>query len=312
VTPIIYRSTDSSAPVLTGEVGSLIALLDACLVDGYGSKSAAGWTKAYSGTNKAAYRMSTAGSALGFYMRIEDNAPSSPGAGVANEATCHGYVSMTDVDTGDNPFPVAADVSMIRKSATANSTARNWVVAADDRTVYIITMPGDTTGRYISLLFGEFYSFKTSTDDYRAFIAARRTANSNAVTVFGDASAAGYDAPLLGWWLARNAAGSGATISCAQPTGLPSSGARPPFPNNVDSLAYVERRLLTNGLTTPGVRGFMRGIYDLHNGGAGVADGDTFSGTGDFAGRDFQVIKPVGGSATRAYAIETTDWDVNG
>ena len=39
--PTIYRSTDASAPVLTGEVGKLVDLLDACLVNGYGAKSAA-------------------------------------------------------------------------------------------------------------------------------------------------------------------------------------------------------------------------------------------------------------------------------
>jgi hypothetical protein len=30
----VYRSTDASAPVLTGQVGSLTALLDAVLVNG--------------------------------------------------------------------------------------------------------------------------------------------------------------------------------------------------------------------------------------------------------------------------------------
>lgn len=37
VQPTLYRSTDVGAPILTGSVGSLIALLDACLVNGYGS-----------------------------------------------------------------------------------------------------------------------------------------------------------------------------------------------------------------------------------------------------------------------------------
>ena len=34
----VYRSTDASAPLLTNSNGSLIAVLRACLVDGYGSK----------------------------------------------------------------------------------------------------------------------------------------------------------------------------------------------------------------------------------------------------------------------------------
>lgn len=38
----VYRWDDASAPTLTGQLGSLITLLDAVLVNGYGSKTAAG------------------------------------------------------------------------------------------------------------------------------------------------------------------------------------------------------------------------------------------------------------------------------
>jgi hypothetical protein len=40
--PAIYRSTDTNAPVLFGGGGSLITLLDAILVNGYGSGFASG------------------------------------------------------------------------------------------------------------------------------------------------------------------------------------------------------------------------------------------------------------------------------
>lgn len=40
--PTIYRSTDSGAPVLTGTAGSLTALLEQCLVTGYGGVRATG------------------------------------------------------------------------------------------------------------------------------------------------------------------------------------------------------------------------------------------------------------------------------
>src|SRR4051794_28273069 len=40
--PAIYRSTDTNAPVLFGGGGSLITLLDAILVNGYGSAFASG------------------------------------------------------------------------------------------------------------------------------------------------------------------------------------------------------------------------------------------------------------------------------
>ena len=37
----VYKSTDGSAPVLTGQAGSLTTLLDAVLVNGYGAATAA-------------------------------------------------------------------------------------------------------------------------------------------------------------------------------------------------------------------------------------------------------------------------------
>ena len=70
MTVIVYRWDDPSAPVLSSpSAGSLIGVLDACLVNGYGSKAAAGWTKAFSGTKLAAYRQ---GGGSMCYLRIDD------------------------------------------------------------------------------------------------------------------------------------------------------------------------------------------------------------------------------------------------
>jgi hypothetical protein len=76
----VYKSSDASAPVLTGAVGSLVALLDACLVNGYGALAAAGWTKAFTAANKGAYKQNLTGSnnASGMHLYVDD---SGPGAG---------------------------------------------------------------------------------------------------------------------------------------------------------------------------------------------------------------------------------------
>ena len=63
----LYRSTDGSAPTLSGTAGDLINLLDKCLVSGYGSSTAAGWTKPYTSTNAAAFRP---GLGLQYYINI--------------------------------------------------------------------------------------------------------------------------------------------------------------------------------------------------------------------------------------------------
>jgi len=52
----LYQSTDSGAPALSGQAGSLLEVLDACLVNGYGGKAAAGWGIAFSSGNKRVYR----------------------------------------------------------------------------------------------------------------------------------------------------------------------------------------------------------------------------------------------------------------
>lgn len=66
-----YAYDDASAPSWGGATaGAWITFLDAVLVNGYGAKPAAGWTKEYSGTNKAVYRMGTGSSQR--YLRVND------------------------------------------------------------------------------------------------------------------------------------------------------------------------------------------------------------------------------------------------
>ena len=58
-----FKSTDAGAPVLTGQVGKMIAVLDWVLV------TKGGWAKAFTGTNLAAYRSNTGNR---FYLRVDD------------------------------------------------------------------------------------------------------------------------------------------------------------------------------------------------------------------------------------------------
>jgi hypothetical protein len=133
VTTRIYYSTDSSAPVLSGTTGSLITLLDAVLVNGYGSRQAAGWTKPYSdaGAYKAVFRQ---GGGNQKYLRIRDD-------GVlpnVRHADCRFFKTMSDVDTGTGQFPSTSLTNHnISKSYTADSTARPWIIIATDRSFYI-------------------------------------------------------------------------------------------------------------------------------------------------------------------------------
>src|SRR6478609_9197278 len=98
----VYRWDDSSAPTLSASNGALITVLDAVLVNGYGSKTAAGWTKAFSGTNLAAYLQGSGSN--GRYLRV-DNSTSD------NFPRLRGFKAMSAISTGTDGFPLDAQVS---------------------------------------------------------------------------------------------------------------------------------------------------------------------------------------------------------
>ncbi|WP_180847325.1 hypothetical protein [Stenotrophomonas maltophilia] len=155
-------STDPGAPQLSGLAGSLVALLDAVLVDGYGTgvdrKNGAGWTKAFTGTNKRAYRNSAI-SGTGFYLQVED-----PGAsGTAGYAFVRGFSAMTAFDTGLNPTPTVASRAggvVVAKSSVLDGGSRRWLILADERIVYIFINPWPTGNYYHPYFFGDFISYK--------------------------------------------------------------------------------------------------------------------------------------------------------
>jgi hypothetical protein len=187
-TPVVYKSTDASAPVLSGTVGSFIGVLDACLVNGYGAKAAAGWTKEYTGTNLAAYRMGSGGSAVRMYLRVDDTGTTS--------ARVRGFVSMTDVNTGVEPFPTDAQISgggYAWKSTSADSTARPWVLIATPTAFYFLQWCNQTvfgtfdlapgalsSSRDHGLFFGEYAYYGTGFEHNVAIIHSGVTQAQNA------------------------------------------------------------------------------------------------------------------------------------
>src|ERR1043165_3127396 len=172
----IYTSGDSSAPQLYGSSAGLVTVLDGVMA-GYGSMAALGsspgagaWTTTYTATGKRVYRPS-AGNQL--YLRINDAAA---GTGGAKEALIKGGESFSDIDTPTNPLPTTGQSSLtqnslvVRKSATADSTTgRPWIIAGDDRTLYMFINSGDVANTYSMWMWGDFYSNVTS-DAYRTII----------------------------------------------------------------------------------------------------------------------------------------------
>ena len=142
--PTVYRSTDPGAPVLTGQAGSLIALLHAVLVTGYGSganvKPGAGWTRPFSSSAVHVYRNSPVNGS-GAYLRVRDDA-SADMLNTPALAQALAYSSMTDIDTGVDRTPSVArqaQGSLIAKAPAAGTAARRWMVVATDIGFYLFT-----------------------------------------------------------------------------------------------------------------------------------------------------------------------------
>lgn len=317
-----YQSTDASAPVLRGVAGDLIALLDACLVTGYGAKAAAGWTKPFTGTNKAVFRMGTTGN-TGFYLNVEDAAA---GSGGAREAYMTGFQTMSAVATGTGQFPTGAQLPLgpalsgavvCRKSSTADTTARKWYLLADSSVFYLFVETGDFTVNPLcpfGFSFGDLYSIDDTADLYRCHILGRNNQNqggsnyeawSGLTQSLGQTQAGHFLAAQPNGVGTSLAAGKhldlvkfagGGTLVLASGTGTLGSGTNTAYslgsgaqsspevyPGQVDGAVHMLPLWWSNPNM---VRGRMKGIW-VPTQQAVFNQGDTFNGTGDQTGKTF-------------------------
>lgn len=310
----VYRSTDASAPVLTGQAGSLVALLDACLVNGYGALAAAGWTKPFTGTNKAAFRNnSTTGT--GMYLRVDDNVTS-----YFHRAYVTGYETMSAMDTGTNGIPAShtLNYSGWGKSNTQDATARPWVIVADEFRFYIAIQTGENGSDWVVNFCGDIISYKP-TDAYRFALSSRYSTNGAYYMTYnydylprmnGNGNNFAGDTTIT---MVRDHLGAGNPRQCALHTDNYKS-----VPNNQNIYGYTAG---TYGLTYPSpvnngiflapiwihhnpvVRGHLPGLWcPCHN--RGPANNDTFSGTGALAGKTFEVFNVY---SVGQLVIETSD-----
>lgn len=101
----VFSSDDAGAPVLTKDPGSLKTLLKACLVTGYGDKTALGWQMLFeSADTLSAAFASTDPTASKFVLKINNSG--------ATTAKISAYQSMTAIDTGIKPMAVDNDYKL--------------------------------------------------------------------------------------------------------------------------------------------------------------------------------------------------------
>jgi hypothetical protein len=127
----------------------------------------AGWERTYSGTNKAAFK-STDAASTGCFLRIDDT-----NTGVTRRGIMRGYRTMTDIDTGVEPFPITVPVYWYK--GNDDGTARLWMLVADSMLFFF----GNQDGTYNQLhCFGDIISFKPS-DAYHCMLTGSNSTSDN-------------------------------------------------------------------------------------------------------------------------------------
>lgn len=374
--PIFLHNLQSGAPQLDGLAGSLIGILDACLVSGFGLQAAtitvasgvatlttpsghgfelhqvvevagatpsglngrqrvlsrtttaitfdatgiadgaatgsitvklapAGWSKVYSGTNKAAYRSNNVSGSQTF-LRVDDT--------VGRNASVVGYETMSDVDTGEGPFPTATQLSgggWWPKSNSASSAARAWTVVANDRTVYLHTGCGDSAGSSGSVWgFGDFSSYKVGDGFAAMLVAAGRDVSASGVRL--ENSVENSQQSLNAFiYVPRSFAGTSGAVAALQIAESythsdNNSGAgfgwQTTFPNAADNGLLLSRKVLfEHGLC---VRGVMPGAYLTPQNCHTFYSRNTLQdGSGDLAGRKLLAVKCGGPAGTASQGV---------
>ena len=142
------------------------------------SKAApAGWQELFAGAlvNVIALKPSVV-EATGCVLRVDDTG--------TNNARVRAYEAMSDISTGVGMTPLesqAAGGLWWPKSATANATARAWILVADARGFYLAVAPagGD---RYTLLFAGDIASLKSG-DAYGYLLTGNQGDQTNASSV---------------------------------------------------------------------------------------------------------------------------------
>lgn len=363
------------APVLSGTVGSLIAVLDACLVNGFavsavsglvvassvatatiaaghsaevgsvitvsgaapaglnGEKkvlavnpakttltfdatgisdqtatgtislklSAAGWTKAFSGTNLAAYQSNHL-EATDCLLRVDDTA--------AQVARCVGYQSMTGISVGSGPFPATSQRSggvYWPKSNAADATARRWSVFADARTVYLLLGYHGTVGASGAVVaFGDLDPQKSGDawscvlSGYASDLTAQSPGDANDLPTVRAATTGDE------LYLARAYHATGGSVRAAKwadtmgyfTANMPSGAGISPFPNAPDGGLYIgPERVIEQTLRN--LRGILPGIYCSPQsiGFGWIAGPQPIDGVANLPGRTV-IAHPYGGTGS--------------
>lgn len=126
----------------------------------------AGWVKAFSGTNEAAYKSANV-QASGSYLKVTDTA--------TTVATVRGYEAMSSLSSGTGIFPTVVQATNSYWPKSDSAAVKNWYIIANDKFFYFgVAYRSDYTTGYALYGFGDIIP-KRSADPYRATLFAVNT-----------------------------------------------------------------------------------------------------------------------------------------
>ena len=305
----VYRSTDVGAPAYTNAVGSIAALMKACLVTGYGALPGAGWTNPFSATGVEVFKQ---GAGNGLYFRVDDSLAVLT---AITYARIVGYETMSDVNTGTNAFPTAAQFTgglYVFRGPASNATAKQWTLVATEKTVYFFPQasPGAINLYNQFIHFGDFTSY-TAGDAWNTLLAANTDAVLGNIQVPYNCTIAAT--PSAGLYLCRKfnqcvgaqQGGRNSSLNGATPNPLSNTGLN--YPNGPDGSLILLPIYLTEP-STNSVRGQLSGCYASAHTASQFNTFDTANGTGDYAGKTFMFMgHSTSTSPDRGVFVEISD-----
>lgn len=313
MTITVYRSSDASAPQLSGSLVNttdVAAILEACLVTGYGSKAGQGWTKPYASGNVTVFRQPV-GTSNGFYLQLDTTyanyaAPNLVGYDVA----FRGYETMSSATAGTGPFPTTTQVAggVYQMRVYTNGTANVWDLYTNGKIIYFCVRAaagstaasifafGDVTpvrtgDAYATVICGNFYVRQPS------YHAATSSCFPRNVSV-GSTDTMNY--------MARSYTQLGSSVAigkhsdynkCANATVWGAGGMT--YPNPADNQLWFGPAFVHEANA---LRGVLPGIWvPYHN--LPLTTGDVFTATGTFADRQFEAVTLYGNTTGNSYSI---------
>lgn len=286
-----FNTVSSGLSAATGTLGCIVAAL--------------GWTKAFSGTNLAAYKQ-PAGNAL--YINLDDTGTTS--------GKIVGFETMSAISTGTNPFPTVAQLAtgtFLSKSASGTVRTILW---GNSKVFYLFTDYNNNSSTGCLMMFGDGTSYKSGDVWFTTIMgnsAAGGTEGSGGW--WGGTLTSNQFAAMAGHYIARSYTATAGAVTANKVGDLRfagnSGGGFTPGVNAIYPLgggnlvmnfpALVNGSMWTTAITvnetvatTP--RGIMVGIIAPLHSKAFFTNYEFFTGTGGLAGKEYLVIYIGGGS----------------